>query len=334
MLNWLSKGPKSQLPEPTALQVLRAKQIEQLRLLDCAVAEIQRDVEYRLTFSDVLSLYISLPPLFPQERPVLRVSPPVNHPWLNEQMIVTGCGAVNSFKAHSDLGKVVKEVIEEFRQNPPALVASSSVYSAASSALPAVVTKHPVRPQTVQPAYSSQPLRNEDKHMLPAIADSFPALEGFSVTELRGLENNEEIILKLLQPNMEALVNDRAEIVQTIEACAMENIAKQALLEDKKRLILEKVETMNNLRHRLDELLRQQDEQLKKYEPGLIQANLKVASLQADEKAEGFADEFLDGRMSVDEFRKSYMAVRIQYHQRRAMEDKLSQLVSRQPSMY
>jgi len=34
MLNWLMKGPKSNLAEPTALQTLRAKQIEQLRYFD------------------------------------------------------------------------------------------------------------------------------------------------------------------------------------------------------------------------------------------------------------------------------------------------------------
>jgi len=34
MLNWLMKGSKSNLPEPTSLQTLRAKQIEQLRYFD------------------------------------------------------------------------------------------------------------------------------------------------------------------------------------------------------------------------------------------------------------------------------------------------------------
>jgi len=34
MLNWLMKGSKSSLPEPTALQTLRAKQIKQLTYFD------------------------------------------------------------------------------------------------------------------------------------------------------------------------------------------------------------------------------------------------------------------------------------------------------------
>jgi len=40
MLNWLMKGSKSSLPEPTALQTLRAKQIEQLRYFDSRCFEV------------------------------------------------------------------------------------------------------------------------------------------------------------------------------------------------------------------------------------------------------------------------------------------------------
>ena len=35
VLNWFNRAPKSNLPEPTALQLLRARQIQQLRTINC-----------------------------------------------------------------------------------------------------------------------------------------------------------------------------------------------------------------------------------------------------------------------------------------------------------
>ena len=89
MFSWLSSssGPdKTRLPEPTALQALRAKQIERLRSLDCPVSELHRDVEYRVTVNDQLSIFVFLPPQFPQEKPILSVTQPVLHPWINDQV--------------------------------------------------------------------------------------------------------------------------------------------------------------------------------------------------------------------------------------------------------
>jgi len=331
MLNWFNKGQKSQLPEPTALQVLRAKQIEQLRHIGFIVAEIQRDVEYRVSINDLLSLHVVLPPQFPQEKPVLRITPGIVHPWVNDQMIVTGCSSVNSFKAHSDLGKVVKEVVEEFRQNPPPIAAVSVSYKAPTSTMSNEASTKQIVPQ---PSSSSswQPYSVLVGNVNCVMPDSFPGLEDLTAAEIRSLFDNEEDILKHLEPYMQVVEYNRAESLQALEVSAQENIVKQTQLEERKRIILEKHETLNNLRHRLDELLQLQEERRKKYELCLLQDNLKVASLEADERAESFADKFLDGKTSVEEFRKNYMTARIQYHQRRVMEDKVAQLSVRQPS--
>ena len=332
MLNWFNKAQKSQLPEPTALQVLRAKQIEQLRLVGFVVAEIQRDVEYRVIINDVLSLYVMLPPQFPQDKPVLRISPGIVHPWVNDQMIVTGCGSVNSFKVHSDLGKVVKEVVEEFRQNPQHMAVSSAMYKAPTTALSTATSKQVVPPPSTSSYLQSNTGLPENINCV--LPEFFPALGDLTTAEIRSLFDNEEEILKHLQPYMKVAEYDRGESLHALEVQAQQNIVKQTQLEEKKRIVLEKHEILNNLRHKLDDLLQLQEERRKKYELCLLQDNLKVASLEADERAESFADKFLDGKTSVEEFRKNYMTARIQYHQRRVLEDKVAQHISRQPSSY
>jgi len=37
-----------------------------------------------------------LPPHFPQDKPVFKVVPPVSHPWVDDNMIVTGCYSLNT----------------------------------------------------------------------------------------------------------------------------------------------------------------------------------------------------------------------------------------------
>lgn len=123
-MSWLfgsSKSPKSQLPPTTALQQQRLKQIESLRTFH-NITEVQRDVEYRVTFNvgtSTVFLNITLPPQFPNEKPLVKVSPSLRHPWVNDQMMVVGCPGINSFYMHSNLGRVIAEVAKEFSDHPP-----------------------------------------------------------------------------------------------------------------------------------------------------------------------------------------------------------------------
>lgn len=37
-----------------------------------------------------------LPHQFPQEKPIIRISPPVQHPWVNADNVITGCADINN----------------------------------------------------------------------------------------------------------------------------------------------------------------------------------------------------------------------------------------------
>ena len=46
----------------------------------------------------LLCCFSTLPPQFPQDKPHVKVVPPVRHPWVNDQMIVTGSPGLNSVR--------------------------------------------------------------------------------------------------------------------------------------------------------------------------------------------------------------------------------------------
>jgi len=130
-MSWLfgsSKTSKSQLPPTTALQQQRMKQVDSLRSFH-NINEVQRDVEYRVTISlgnSTIFLNITLPPQFPNERPVVKVAPQLLHPWVNDQMMVVGCSAINNFYMHSNLGRAVMDIINEFKDHPPQFIGSQT----------------------------------------------------------------------------------------------------------------------------------------------------------------------------------------------------------------
>jgi len=337
VLNWFSKPAKSSLPEPTALQALRAKQIEQLR----TISELQRDVEYRVFVSDVLALYILLPPNFPQDRPIVRVNPAALHPWIDDQMVVTGCSSLNNFVVHSNLGKVVKEIVDEFRRNPPVILpaaacAMSSAWpSSASSLAPAsfINSTHSISslPSGSQPFTSVMPQYDMNYTAVDQPVDmSGPAcneLKDLSMSELKELLENEDKFEQILKPRLDELRAIQRDGLLRIEKLANENIAKKTLMEERKRLLLEKYESLNDVRRKFDDQIQRQDELQQRYNLTSIQDNLKVAALQSEEKAEQIAERFLDGSTAAEEFHKAYMAERMVCHMRHAKVDKLTQLM-------
>lgn len=129
-MNWLfplSKGSGS-LPPLNSLQQQRQRQIESLKSAHPSLAEIQKDVEYRIPFTvnnSTISVNILLPPQFPQEKPVVSVYPPVGHHLVdsNNGTMITS-PPISNFGMHSDLGKVIQSLLDEFWKSPPALMSS------------------------------------------------------------------------------------------------------------------------------------------------------------------------------------------------------------------
>ncbi|XP_022086195.1 vacuolar protein sorting-associated protein 37A-like [Acanthaster planci] len=169
-MSWLFGSSKSNLPPITPLQEQRSKQIESLKNLNPNVVELKRDVEYRVTFSTGtgatnIALHITLPPQFPQEKPLVKVSPPLRHPWVSNTLTVVGCPGLNNFGVHTDLGRVIQSIIQEMRTNQPFVFTADPVqvnagtmyqpYTPSTALSPS--SQYPVASQPPAPGYRSTP---------------------------------------------------------------------------------------------------------------------------------------------------------------------------------
>lgn len=123
----------------TSLQQQKQRLIESLRNSHSSIAEIQKDVEYRLpcTINNLtININILLPPQFPQEKPVISVYPPIRHHLMDKQGVYVTSPLVNNFTMHSDLGKIIQSLLDEFWKNPPVLAPTSTAFPYLYSGMP------------------------------------------------------------------------------------------------------------------------------------------------------------------------------------------------------
>lgn len=180
-MNWifpLSKG-SGPIPPPNSLQQQRQRQIDSLKTAHSSIAEIQKDVEYRIPLTvnnSTISVNILLPPQFPQEKPVVSVYPPVGHHLVdsNNGTVVTS-PLLSNFGMHSDLGKVIQSILDEFWKSPPALMSGTTgfPFMHKPSGMP------PYPPQTFQfvPSFPTQdgPPRSMGPPPMPLAGVEAPA---------------------------------------------------------------------------------------------------------------------------------------------------------------
>ncbi|XP_015601982.1 vacuolar protein sorting-associated protein 37A [Cephus cinctus] len=130
--------------------VKRKRQINTLKIFNANVIELKEDVEYQVQFDagdKRMAIMVSLTPEFPLEKPFLRVSPPITHPWCNEHSEITSAPGLLNFTVHSDLGRVVQAIIREFSKNPPQLLEDSP---------PATTIPHRDLQERASPSYALQ----------------------------------------------------------------------------------------------------------------------------------------------------------------------------------
>ncbi|XP_045902368.1 vacuolar protein sorting-associated protein 37A isoform X3 [Micropterus dolomieu] len=150
-MNWLfplSKG-SGPIPPLNSLQQQRQRQIESLKAAHPSLAEIQKDVEYRIPFTvnnSTINVNILLPPQFPQENPVVSVYPPVGHHLVdgNNGTMITS-PLITNFGMHSDLGKVIQSLLDEFWKSPPALMSAGTTGFPYSMYKPSGIAPYPTQ---------------------------------------------------------------------------------------------------------------------------------------------------------------------------------------------
>uniref|UniRef100_A0A4W6D4A1 VPS37A subunit of ESCRT-I n=1 Tax=Lates calcarifer TaxID=8187 RepID=A0A4W6D4A1_LATCA len=372
-MNWLfplSKG-SGPLPPLNSLQQQRQRQIESLKAAHPSLAEIQKDVEYRIPFTvnnSTISVNILLPPQFPQEKPVVSVYPPVGHHLVdsNNGTMITS-PLITNFGMHSDLGKVIQSLLDEFWKSPPALMSTGPAGFPYSMYKPSGMAPYPTQAFHYGPRHmgptpmphpgvdsahgpprapapyglitdlplpvptgDSQAGLNGHMYKMPEIPESFPELCDMNLTQLSDMSENEDVLLEFFVslPQLKQITTDKEELVTSIVDMAKKNLQMEPQLERKREEMLYKYEQLTQMKSAFETKMQRQHELSESCSLSTLQARLKVAAHQAEEESEETAENFLEGRTDIDEFLTSFMEKRTLCHSRRAKEEKLQQSIN------
>ncbi|XP_068960957.1 vacuolar protein sorting-associated protein 37A [Petaurus breviceps papuanus] len=332
----------------TSLQQQRQRLIESLRAAHASLAEIEKDAEFRLPFT------------------VNNVTIAINIP--------APCA---EFTMHSDLGKIVQSLLDEFWKSPPVLIAGSVFpplnqglarippYAAqgfpflplyppqeasravasvpVADAAPPAPTYSAPRPAAPSCGFlSSLPLpvptteapgpmgQNGCGYKMPDIPEGFPELTELSMSQLTDMNEREDAFLEKFSalPQLQQVVTDKDGLVRSIEELARKNLLLEPSLEAKRQTVLSKYELLTQMKAGFEKKMQRQHELSESCSASALQARLKVAAHEAEEESDALAEDFLEGKMEIDDFLSSFMEKRTICHCRRAKEEKLQQAIA------
>ncbi|EEB14800.1 odorant receptor, putative [Pediculus humanus corporis] len=244
-----------------------------------------------------MCLYITLPPEFPNEKPSIRVQPPVKHGWVSNNTDIDKAPGLLNFTAHSDLGRVVQVIIREFQIRPPMVVGCFS--------------------------------NSIGKFILPRnynFVSSFPELISLSNEELQLLNSNPDKLddfVSSLKPciDFNKLIESR---FQDVETLAKNNLSKQGKLENVKKQIFSQMEQAKELKKSFEIKSKEFENLSQKYQPLNICHVLRLEAINSDEESEIIAEKFLNKEIDIEKFLLEYVEKRKISHIRKTKEEKLS----------
>ncbi|VTJ75409.1 Hypothetical predicted protein [Marmota monax] len=353
----------------TSLQQQKQRLIESLRNSHSSIAEIQKDVEYRLPFTVnnlTININILLPPQFPQEKPVISVYPPIRHHLMDKQGVYVTSPLVSNFTMHSDLGKIIQSLLDEFWKNPPVLAPASTafpyLYSNPGGMPPYASQGFPFLPPyppqeanrnitslsvadtvsssttsytTAKPAAPSFGVLSSLPLPVPTTDTSAPISQngfGYKMPDVPDTfpELSELSLSQLTDMNEqeEVLLEQFLTLPQLKQIIADKDDLVKSIEElARKNLLLEpSLEAKRQIV--LDKKMQRQHELSESCSASALQARLKVAAHEAEEESDNIAEDFLEGKTEIDDFLSSFMEKRTICHCRRAKEEKLQQVIA------
>uniref|UniRef100_A0A2K6TDH3 VPS37 C-terminal domain-containing protein n=1 Tax=Saimiri boliviensis boliviensis TaxID=39432 RepID=A0A2K6TDH3_SAIBB len=301
-----------------SLQKQKQCLIESLWNSHSSIAEIQKDVEYRLPFSInslTINIHILLPPQFPQEKLVISVYPPIRHRLMHKQGV--------NFTMHSDLGKVIS-LLDEFWKNPPVLAPTLTAFPylySNPSGMPSYASHFPFLPpyppQEANKRISSLSVANTVSSSTTSHTTAKPAPPSFGIlsdlplpvpTTDASIPTSQNVFGYKMPDVPDQMITDKGELVKSTE--------KPPSLEAKRQTVLEKKKKQKQ--HELGESC----------STSALQARLKAAAHKAKGEPDNSAEDFLEGKMETDGFLSSFVEKRTICHCRRAREEKLQQAIA------
>eukprot|EP00457_Paulinella_chromatophora_P009476 gb/GEZN01009543.1/.p1 GENE.gb/GEZN01009543.1/~~gb/GEZN01009543.1/.p1 ORF type:complete len:392 (-),score=50.05 gb/GEZN01009543.1/:100-1275(-) len=283
---------ESSLPE------LKNKQIESLLTQNPAARQLDPSRNcYELTVTTKfgqLPFRIVLGPQFPEEAPQILVPTPVIHPWVDRNYNVVGHPSLQQWTPRNDLGRIAKEIFQEFFQNPPTPHISASVQAPTPSPLPAI-TAVPVRPSP-SPDGPSLSRKVSNRVQPPQIPAKFDELQALSETELEQLANDEDYLkdFALSLKSTKDLLLVRDDLYLNVKQTAENNLAREPevikLQEEVVALRSQAAESQNTL----DALRLRQQIAAERYSPENVLHLLKLAIDKAEHEADQLRESYKD----------------------------------------
>jgi len=241
-----------------------------------------------------LNLRITLEPSFPQSQPTIQLLPEgLVHPIITDRGFVK-YAASNMWTLHSDLGKLVHGLVQEFQRNEPQKRGD------------------PISNQYRPPVPHPAPQRVHERD--PTLA--LPELEQLSIDQMTALLNDQQQFAQFIN-TIESLttnVNLRNDLLKTNAEEKEKKCSLQNELTSIENEIKEQNQKVEQLRSVYNEKTRIQESIMGKLSPQSLANTLTDKAQNLDDQCEDIGDKFTRGELSLEKFLSLYLKERKDHH--------------------
>ncbi|CAH0493955.1 unnamed protein product [Peronospora farinosa] len=289
-----------------------------------------------------LSLKLQLPSEFPVKVPQLQVkmariaSIPVQHRWLDTAGNVQGHPDLNQWTAHSDLGRIVTEIVTELRavvassafaNKPsmslardisPASVASLSQYPGASASY-TPLSRPSLQVQIQQPKQQSPPDTSKaQRSQMPEIPTIVPELEELSLLELEKLNSDKHALKRFVKelPSVKGFTQLRNEVLHSNMEIAKTTLGYESEQRELQTVIEAQRTKLRDAQQMLADKQARQQRIVTRHRPDALLEQLSVAIKDVENETDEVATQFIHGDINVVQFLSTYVPRRNLYHER------------------
>ncbi|KAF1777209.1 Modifier of rudimentary, Modr [Phytophthora cactorum] len=294
------------------LERLRGRQLASL-VRAGGRAKNQQQTTFEVPVADTprgsLALQLQLPPEFPVKVPRLKASIPVQHRWLDAAGNVQGHPDLSKWTAHSDLGRIVTEIVTELR-----VVASS-----------ASASKPPIQPCVSKPAVvtgsdSATEAANARYKQNAADTDACDPCDfsGTRGTILEKLNSDKHALKKFVKEltSVKEFTQLRDEVLYSNMGIANTTLGYETELRELQEVVEAQRVELRAAQQALAEKQARQQRIVARHRPDALLEQLSAAAKDVDNESDEIATQFAHGEIDVAQFISTYLPQRNLYHER------------------
>lgn len=250
----------------------------------------------------------------------------MHHKWLDAAGSVQGHPDLNMWTAHSDLGRIVTEIVNELQKEISSNPEIKQAASPARSTLPAPVSSITSYPRSTvsyasasrQPAQQTSNSSKVRRTQMPVIPTTFLELEELSLSQLENLNSDERALEKFVSEL--ASVTDftqlRDEILHSNMGTAMKTLGYETELRDLQKAVELQRTELQAAQQVLAEKQARQQRIAARHRPDALLEQLSAAAKSLDTESDEIAMQFTQGDIDVVQFLSTFLTQRNLYHER------------------